>query len=100
MLQRFQSLYPYLPVFVQNLGISLYGLSYRSERLGGDYERHVAAFQERDGWSRSDMQSYLESQLRHVLLHAYDQVPFYRSSWSHAGIHREDLRRFRLEDLP
>lgn len=100
MLQRLQPLYPYLPVFVQNLGISLYGLSYRSERLGGDYEPHVAGFEERDAWSRPEMQSYVEGELRRVLLHAYDQVAFYRSSWSHAGVRREDLRRFRPEDLP
>lgn len=100
MLQRLQPLYQYLPVFVQNLGISLYGYAYRNERLGGDYERYVAGFEERDAWSRADMQRYVQRELRRVLLHAYDQIPFYRSSWFDAGVRREDLERFRPDDLP
>lgn len=100
MIQKLQSLYPSLPVFVQNLGISLYGLSYKNERLGGDYERHVARFRERDRWSAVDMGQYVDEQLRRVLVHAFDHVPLYRSSWSAAGIGRPDLARFGAQDLP
>src|SRR5262245_60846906 len=100
MLDRLQSLYPNLPVFVQNVGISLYGYSYRNERFGGDYHRYVAAFRKRERWSRAAMQEYVESELRRILTRGYDQVPYYRSSWSQVGIRRDDLRRFTVEDLP
>jgi len=99
MLQSLLPLYQHLPVFAQNLGMSLYGLSYRHERLGGDFERHVAGFRERDRWSPAAMQQYVQDELRRTLLHAYDQVPFYRSAWPRAGLSRRDLEQLRVSDM-
>jgi phenylacetate-CoA ligase len=100
MLQTLQALYPHVPVFVQNLGISLYGYTYRNERLGGHYERYAAEFTARDRWSPGEMQNYVEAELRRVLLHAYDEVSFYRSAWTRAGLGRADLARIHPADLP
>jgi len=92
--------YPYVPIWAQNLGISLYGLAYRSERLGGAFERHVAGFRERDRWPPAQMTSYVEEQLRQTLLHAFDQVPYYRRKWSEAGLTRPELAGLGLAELP
>src|SRR5215210_561430 len=96
-LERF---YPLVPVWAQNLGISLYGLAWRNERLGGDFKNFVEGFQERDRWSEERFQGYLEERLRSILLHAFDQVPYYFTRWSKAGIERGDLERLAFEELP
>jgi phenylacetate-CoA ligase len=97
LLERF---YPYAPVWLQNLGISLYGLAWRNERLGGDFEQYVSGFRERDRWSPQPMQAYVDEQLRTVLLHAYDQVPYYNRVWNEAGIDGSELAHMTTARLP
>ena len=97
LLERF---YPYVPAWVQNLGISAYGLSYRRERLGGDFEEYVAGFRERDRWPADQMQEYVHRQLQSVLTHAFDQVPYYQKTWSRVGATRTDLAEMTAGDLP
>ena len=96
LLERF---YPHVPAWAQNLGISLYGLSYRRERLGGDFETHVAGFQERDDWSSEKMQAYVHEQLRSALTHAFEQVPYYQKTWSKVGATRADLANMTVAGL-
>ena len=82
-----------MPVALQNLGISLYGLAWRRERLGGNFESHVAAFRERDRWSPDQMADYVNGQLQRVLCRAFDTVPYYQDSWKRSGLIRRDLER-------
>src|SRR5437867_426138 len=95
-----ERLYPYMPVWAQNLGISLYGLSYRQERLGGSFEQYAQEFRQRDRWSCQEMSAYVEERLQMLLLNAFDNVPYYRAKWSSAGIARNDLARMSTADLP
>jgi len=97
MAHALESIYPYVPVWAQNLGISLFGLTYRRERLGGNFDRHVAGFRERDRWSCGQMDEYVERELRRVLLRAFDHVPYYRKHWQ---VSRQELERIPLADLP
>ena len=94
-----ERLYPFVPVWVQNLGISLYGFSYRRERFGGDFEKYVHEFRERDRWPRQQMTAYVEARLRTVLLDCFDHVPYYREKWSSAGIARGDISLLSLAGL-
>jgi phenylacetate-CoA ligase len=95
-LERF---YPYVPVWAQNLGITLYGYKYRHERMAGLYPQYVSEFHERDRCSESDMRSHVERRLRALLLHAFDHVPYYSRKYREAGIARDDLALFRAADL-
>lgn len=97
---KLERLYPHMPVWVQNLGISLYGVSYRHERLGGPFHRYVQEFRERDRWSRDQMSDYIENRLRSLLLHAAHNVPYYRDGWSSAGIRSSDLATMGCSRLP
>jgi phenylacetate-CoA ligase len=92
-------LYPYLPVWFQNLGISLYGYAWKRERLGGRFAQHVAEFKARDRWSADEFAAYLQSQLRSVLAHAYAQVPYYGRAWRGLGLDPGDFGQFGLADL-
>jgi phenylacetate-CoA ligase len=99
MASKLERLYPYVPVFVQNLGISLFGLAWRRERLGGRFEEYVAAFQERENWDAERFGAHVQAELQRTLLHAFAQVPFYRDRWSKAGISVADLQRMTVRGL-
>lgn len=98
-LHSLEGLYPYTPLWIQNLGISLYGIAYRRERLGRGFANQVREFKDRDRWSVDEMQAYLMEKLREVLARAFVHVPFYRRAWRSLGITLGDLARFQLEDL-
>jgi phenylacetate-CoA ligase len=95
-----EKLYPYAPVWAQNLGISLYGLTYRRERQGGNFARYVDEFRRRDRWSRDEMAAYVQGQLRDFLVPAFENVPYYRQKWGQAGVESGDLANISLADLP
>lgn len=88
---RYEALYPYAPVWLQNLGISLYGLAYKHERLGGAFDAYVEQFVERESWDRTRMDRYLQDELSKVLGHAFAQVPHYERVWKAAGFTRESI---------
>ena len=95
-----EKLYPHLPVWAQNLGLSLYGVAYRQERLGGAFAQYVDGFRARDRWSAARMQEHTERELRRVLVHAFREVPYYQHRWQRAGIGQADLERMTVADLP
>jgi phenylacetate-CoA ligase len=88
--QLLQRAYPYLPVPLQNAGISAYGYLHKRERFGAAFHPAVADFEERARWDADRMNSYLTAALRIVLKRALD-APFYRESWHRAGIESPDL---------
>ena len=94
-----EKVYPYVPVWAQNLGISAYGLAWKRERFGGRFDEYVAGFQERDDWGLDQMQDYLTARLRKFLLHALEQVPYYREQWKAAGITAKDLQDCTADDF-
>ena len=91
MAHPFERFYPYLPVVMQNLGISLYGLAWRRERLGGEFKEYVREFQRRELWTAERMQKHVERKLQQTLIHAFEAVPYYRQAWRAAGVSRFDL---------
>jgi phenylacetate-CoA ligase len=87
------------PVWFQNLGISLYGVKYRRERLGGNFLRYVHDFSERESWPSRRFDDHVLSDLRALLVRAAAEVPYYREKWAAAGIDAARLARFELQDL-
>jgi phenylacetate-CoA ligase len=81
-----ERLYRFVPGWAQNLGITLYGISYRRERLGGVFNKYVEEFRARDRWPDERMRTFLEERLRAVLAHAFREVPYYRQRWRAAGL--------------
>jgi phenylacetate-CoA ligase len=94
----FKRVYPFLPVPIQNLGISAFGYVYKRERFGPEFHPTLAAFLERDRWPADRMQAYLNAQLRQVLRQAWD-APYYRDDWTRAGIRETDLHELTPETL-
>src|SRR5688500_5579186 len=94
--------YPYLPVSVQNAGISAYGYVYKRERFGREFAPTLAAFEERDRWDVDRFREYTTQALRQIAARAFD-VPLYRDSWGAAGLsptHLVDITPEALHRLP
>src|SRR2546421_109536 len=94
-----ESFYPVVPVWAQNLGISLYGLAWRRERLGGRFEQYVREFRDRDLWTAERLEDYLEKELRMVLRRAFAEVPYYMRKWHNMPMAYAGFRGFRPADL-
>lgn len=92
-------LYQNAPLFIQNLMISAFGFKWKKRRFGGIFEEELKAAKEREGYTSEQWIDYQTVNLRRLLLHAFDQVPFYTEKYSSAGITRSQLARFELDDL-
>ncbi len=99
MLPTNEQLYAALPSWLQSVAISLYGIRWRNERLGGRFDEYVREFRERDRWPADTFSQWLDERLREKLVLAWDSVPYYRRVWNQAGIVREDLQKFTRTDL-
>lgn len=92
-------LYAGLPIGFQNLALSAYGFQWKQRRFGGIFSQELKKFKQRENFSAAEWQNYLTAQLRVLLLHAFDQVPFYRESFTEAGLNHSVLEKFELTDL-
>ena len=91
--------YPLVPPWAQSFGLSLYGLAWRRERLGGDFPQYVREFRERDAWSPEEFQGYLNAELRKVLSKAFSCVPYYGNAWQNTGVRSRELLQLTVSDL-
>lgn len=91
--------YRLLPSNIQNIGISLYGLHWKLRRFGGVFNKELSKFRNRENYTAEQWRTYQTEQLRALLDHAFETVPFYRQKYSAVGFTRDDFRRFEIEDL-
>ncbi len=100
MASKLEKIYKYLPVWVQNLGVSVYGYTWQKRRFGGVFEEELKGFKERESYTEQQWKDYQTTELRKLLLHAFETVPFYKEKYSKAGFITEDFKNFELSDLP
>lgn len=98
-LNLWEHLYSASPVWLQNVGISVYGVLWRQQRYGGNFLELVAQFQARERFSFDEWRDYQTGQLRALLLHAYQTVPYYHNLFNSLGLRTQSLENFSLEDL-
>lgn len=58
------SIYPKIPVSLQNLGISIFGLYWFNHRFGGSYESSLKDYRKREFYSKEQWDTYQIVQLR------------------------------------
>jgi len=88
------------PVWVQQVGINVYGWYRRRRRLGPVFEKVWRDYVARETWPADRMRDYIESQLRAQVKRAYRDVPYYCETFRKNGVTDELIDRFSLEDLP
>ena len=85
-----ESIYNISPIFFQNILISAYGFQWKERRFGGVFRQEFYAAKERENYSVEQWNNYQEQQLRKILLHAFEQVPFYKDAFTREGL---DIRK-------
>ena len=94
-----EKLYHQLPVFLQNIAISFFGLYWYGRRFGGVFKDELKACKKRELYTFSEWETYQEMELRKLLVHANQQVPHFRNLFKALGWNEQDFINFRLSDL-
>jgi phenylacetate-CoA ligase len=90
--------YSLLPVFSQNIAISMYGYYWRWLRFGGDYLYQVEKFREREKFSFNQWESWQKEELKRILSIAITNVPYYSKTFS--IFQKKAALEGELQDLP
>lgn len=96
---NYYGLYYKLPIGLQNVCISLYGLFWKNHRMGGVFNKSYADAIERESYTYEQWKEYQTKELRKILLNAFDNVPFYKKKYTDFGITREFLSEITLAEL-
>ena len=92
-------LYASLPVALQNVAVSIYGLRWRNRRFGGVFEKELLGFKQREDFTAVQWRDYQTVHLRRLLVHAFETVPYYRRIYTEVGFCLDDFKFFELGDL-
>ncbi len=95
------ALYRVAPVWAQNLMLSGFGSLLERERYGGrfrEYQEHLA---QTEWMSREELGAMQDAQLRDLVAHAYENVPYYRRRFDELKLKPSDIRgRVDLPKIP
>lgn len=87
------------PVWVQQVGVSAFGVVWKRRRYGGHFLSTVAGFEQRESYGPEQWFAYQTEQLRAMLMQGAARVPYYQDIFREAGISEADLANFKPEDL-
>ena len=87
-----EQIYPKLPVFLQNAACWYYGRKEARTRFGSTFERRLRELVDSDRWSTAEIEAYQNERIRHLVRHAYENVPYYRERWKSLKLSPEDIR--------
>lgn len=93
-----EQVYPRLPVLLQNAACWYYGAKEARVRAGRDFEQRLQALLDSEKWSAAEIEAYQNEQLRRLVRHAFENVPYYRDLWKSLRLSPADIRC--REDLP
>ena len=91
------NVYSGLPVFAQNIAVSLVGWQLRSFRFRGTYETYQQEFRELDQLSTTELKAWQDEKLHELIWDAYDNVPYYHDLFRSLKLTPDDIRS--QEDL-
>lgn len=89
--------YHKLPVWCQTVAVSLTGLRIQLTRYGKKFDEQYLDFMNRNNWTYEQKCAYRDQQLRKMVRHCYETVPYYRSLFDELHIDYRNIRT--LEDL-
>ncbi len=83
-----ERIYQFLPYWLQNYAISLFGYQWQKRRYGGIYEIEYERYKSRELFSTDQWKEYQIIELRKLVIHAFDTVPFYKDKYTLSGFKR------------
>lgn len=94
-----EHVYGNLPVTIQNIGISIFGLYWFKRRFGGVFQEQLKLCLQREYNSKEEWDVYQLEKLRNLLNYAIDTVPYYQNLFLQLNIEKKDLKSFTFSDL-
>jgi phenylacetate-CoA ligase len=94
-----ENIYSKSPISFQNILISVYGYFWKMRRFGGIYMNELKDFQAREKYTKSQFENYQTFELRKLLLHALETVPYYSTLFNDIGLTKNEILKFELCDL-
>lgn len=94
-----ERIYYRLPILLQDAAFSIYGFGLWRSRFTKHFWRRLAELKESQFWDANRIASFQDQQIRTIVRHAYETVPFYRRWYDELGVDvariegREDLNR-------
>lgn len=95
-----EKIYHKLPVWMQNLAVSLFGYYWYIRRYGGKYKEELGLCKQRQYFSFEQWKYWQELELQKLLVHAFQTVPYYTHLFSKMGLDLDKLKKIKLEELP
>lgn len=92
-----ESIYAYMPRFVQNLACTYEGTRIRRSRYNAEFMLMLLAGEERCRWSAEQFTHYRDCLLQQYILHCSETVPYFRAGFRDWGVEPQSIRT--LEDL-
>lgn len=80
------SVYNNSPIFMQNVFTTIQGYKLKKERFGKEYKEALREFAERDYSNIKELQSFQDEQLVKLVLHAYNNSPFYKEFYKNVDL--------------
>ncbi len=94
-----ETIYRYSPVAVQNLLVSAYGYTWKQRRMGGVFAQEYALAKERENFTTQQWLDYEDRQLKKIVQHAFEQVPFYTNAFTRHGLSAATIGQLTVADI-
>lgn len=92
-------IYPKLPLYAQNLAISIFGYFWQKRRFGGLFKNELEHAIAREKYSNEGWKCYQESKLKELLLYSFENVPFYKANYLKQNFTKEFFLDIKINDL-
>jgi len=99
MKSKLEAIYHRLPFHLQNLAISTFGYYWYRRRFGGVFQQELGHTKQRSFYTKDEWQNWQEQSLRRLLIHSFQQVPYYRDLFTKMGLKEDKLVHFDIECL-
>ncbi|MCK4396247.1 phenylacetate--CoA ligase family protein [candidate division WOR-3 bacterium] len=83
------------PVFIQNIMTSGYGYLIKSRRYGGNFSRFLANIEKSQYLSSEELKQLQLNKLHIMLMHAYENVPYYSKLFKKLQLRPNDIKDIR-----
>jgi len=94
-----ERLYHLLPVPIQNIAISIFGIYWHIRRYGGVFKSELQRCKERQYFSTDQWHKWQEKELQKLLVHAYTTSPYYTKLFDGIGLDIQKLKLFKLSNI-
>lgn len=79
--------------------VNVYGWQWKRRRFGGIFQQEYEAAKSRDYFTTGQWEAYQLEELRKILTHANETVPYYKELFSKQGLHSADFKQADLSIL-